>query len=120
MYKWKNPHSVQGPPESNGYPKDVSGSTYSHGHFSVLASANVKSMSPVSIPKLNSTLQASSHDEQAIEESGYSAPKKLLDGQAHAVASDPGQPTVAKAQTESAVAEGPASFQAPTPTTAIA
>lgn len=46
-YKQKNSQNVQEKlPESSGSFKDISGSTYSHGDLSVLASAKVESMSP--------------------------------------------------------------------------
>lgn len=95
-------------PESNGSSKDVSVSTHSHCHLSVPALANIESMSldtstvDFILPPTHS-LQASLHDDQAIEDTGCSPQEDLLE--APAVASNPGQPTVVEFQLYPAVAQ---------------
>ncbi|KAM7340270.1 hypothetical protein ACRRTK_000885 [Alexandromys fortis] len=94
-------------PESNGSSNDVSVPTQFHLH-------NIESMSLVT-PDLS--LQASLHDDLAIEDTHYSPQEDLLVHQAPVVASNPGQPTVAESQLYPAVAEWAASMEAPVSTT---
>ncbi|KAL6093649.1 hypothetical protein STEG23_018332 [Scotinomys teguina] len=84
-----------------------------------------ESMSPgtstvVSIPKTNSSLEASVHDDQNLQDAGCSPQEDLLDGQALTAAPNPRQPTVVEAQTDPSMTEGSASVEAPVPTTAAA
>lgn len=84
--------------------------THSHWHLSVPALANIESTSLdtstvdfILPPTLS--LQASLHDDQAIEDTGCSPQEDLLEGQAPVVVRNPGQPTVVESQLYPAVAE---------------
>ncbi|KAL6048116.1 hypothetical protein STEG23_029559 [Scotinomys teguina] len=124
-FKQKNSKNVKEVPESTGSSKNVSVSIHSQGHLSVLASANVESMSPdtstaSSISKLNPSLEASFCNDQAVEDAGCSSQEDLLDGQGPATSPNPGKPTVIETQTDPEVTDGPVSVEAPVPTTAAA
>ncbi|XP_052595670.1 tetrapeptide repeat homeobox protein 2-like [Peromyscus californicus insignis] len=110
-------------PESTGISQDVSGPTHSHGHLRV--SANVRSMSPCtspvgSIPKPKPSMEASLHNDQAVEAAGCSSQKDLFDGQAPSAPPNPGKPTLFEVQTDPTVSHGPASLEASVSTTAAA
>ncbi|KAL6088808.1 hypothetical protein STEG23_006749 [Scotinomys teguina] len=112
---------VKGMLESSGSIKDVSESTHSHRHLSVLASDNGESKSPgtstvASVPKLNPSLKASLHDDQAAEDAGCSPQEDSLE----AAAPVAGQSTVVEDKSDQAMTEGPASVETPVSTTAEA
>ncbi|CAO2592296.1 Homeobox protein Dlx2a [Lemmus lemmus] len=122
-YKKKNlskTHEVL--PESNGSSKGVSASTYTHSYLSLPALANIESRSldtstvDFILPPTHS-LQASLHDDLAIEDTGYSPLEDLLEGEAPFVAQNPGQPTVVESQLYPGVAEWADSMEAPVSTT---
>ena len=105
-------------PESNGSSQDVSLPTHSQWHLPVPALGNIESTSldtstvDFSLPPALS-LQASLHDDQAIEDTGWSRQVDLLEHQAPVVTCNPGQPTVVESQLYSAVAGWEASMEAP-------
>lgn len=116
---WKT-HQVL--PESNGSSEDVSVSTPSHRHLSVPALANIEhttldtSTVDYILPPILS-LQASLHDDQAIEDTRSNPQEDLFERHAPVVAHNPGQPTVVESQLYPAVAEWAASMEAPISTT---